>query len=105
MEYFHKLIEGVRLHQKTFHLVGDESEFSRTLNNLWPWLGRLGKEGELSDTGQQREATRLMIKMVAEKGRRARQAKDLKTTREHRMEKAGALAPALLLAWIVSAPH
>ena len=84
MEYFHKLIEGVRLHQKTtFHLVGDESEFSRTLNNLWPWLGRLGKEGELSVTGQQREATRLMIKMVAEKGRRARRAKDLKTTREH----------------------
>lgn len=99
MEYFHKLIGGVRLHQKTtFHLVGDESEFSRTLNNLWPWLGRLGKEGELSDTGQQRgEATRLMIKMVAGKGRRARRAKDLKMMREHQVEKVEALAPALLL--------
>lgn len=99
MEYFHKLTGGVRLHQKTtFHLVGDESEFSRTLNNLWPWLGRLGKEEELSDTGQQRgEATRPMIKMVAEKGRRAGRAKDLKMMREHQMEKVEALAPALLL--------
>lgn len=55
MEYFHKLTEGVKLHQKAaIHLVGDESEFTGTLNNLWSWLRSLGMEELLSDTGQKK---------------------------------------------------
>lgn len=54
MDYFHKSIGGVRLHQKAaIHLVGDLKVILGTLNNLWSWLRRLGQEEEVRDTGQQ----------------------------------------------------
>lgn len=46
---------------------GEQTDFSETLNNLWPWLRR-PRKWELNDTEQQNEKPQMDAEMVAPKG-------------------------------------